>query len=70
LFRPGRDFLYARDEAAMTKALRGLLADPDAAAELAADGLETIRARHTCAHRVDELLAICRACGKQADKAA
>ncbi|MCU0894162.1 MAG: glycosyltransferase [Rhodospirillales bacterium] len=66
LFRPGRDFLYARDDAAMTDALRGLLADPDAAADLAASGLETIRARHTCAHRVDELLAICARCGKAA----
>lgn len=28
------------------------------AAKLRASGLETIRARHTCAHRVDELLAI------------
>jgi spore maturation protein CgeB len=70
LFRPGRDFLYARNGAAMTDALRDLLADPDAAAELAASGLETIRARHTCAHRVEELLAICAAQGKQADKAA
>ena len=25
---------------------------------LASSGLETIRARHTCAHRVDELMAI------------
>jgi spore maturation protein CgeB len=25
---------------------------------LAANGLETIRKRHSCAHRVDELLAI------------
>jgi spore maturation protein CgeB len=32
--------------------------DPDYAADLSARGLETIRARHTCAHRVDELLSI------------
>ncbi len=69
LFRPGRDFLFAADEGAMTEALRRLLADPAAAAELAGNGLETIRARHTCAHRVDELLAICAAQGK-ADEAA
>lgn len=66
LFRRGRDFLFVADEAAMTEALRRLLAEPAAAAELARSGLETIRARHTCAHRVDELLAICRAEGKAA----
>jgi spore maturation protein CgeB len=38
--------------------LRALLTDPGAAAELATHGLATVRARHTCAHRVDELLAI------------
>lgn len=58
LFRPGRDFLFARDGAAMKISLRGLLADPAMAAEIARSGLETIRARHTCAHRVQELLAI------------
>jgi spore maturation protein CgeB len=59
LFRPGRDFVFAADGAAMTGALRQLLADPAAAVELTRSGLETIRARHTCAHRVDELLSIC-----------
>ncbi len=44
----------------MAEALRGLAADPDLRASLAAHGLETIRARHTCAHRVDELLAVVR----------
>jgi spore maturation protein CgeB len=34
------------------------LHDADLAARLAAHGRRTIRARHTCAHRVDELLAI------------
>jgi spore maturation protein CgeB len=59
LFRPGRDFVFAADGAAMTRALRQLLAEPAAAVELTRSGLETIRARHTCAHRVDELLSIC-----------
>ena len=35
-----------------------LLQDEALAQELAASGLETIRSRHTCAHRVDELLSI------------
>lgn len=58
LFRPGTDYLVARDGAAMTACLADLAADPALRAELAARGQETIRARHTCAHRVDELLAL------------
>jgi spore maturation protein CgeB len=58
LFRPGRDFLVVRDGEEMTTRLRDVLSDPALAASLAASGLETIRARHTCHHRVDELLAI------------
>jgi spore maturation protein CgeB len=58
LFRPGRDFLVARDGEEMKRHLRDLLADSGLAAEVAAAGRETILDRHTCAHRVDELLAI------------
>ncbi|WP_375382736.1 glycosyltransferase [uncultured Sphingomonas sp.] len=58
LFRGGEDFLMVADGAAMTKALARLRDDPAERAALAASGLETIRARHTCAHRVDELLGI------------
>lgn len=58
LFRPGSDYLIARDGAEMERHLFALNADPGLRAALAASGLETIRARHTCAHRVDELLAI------------
>jgi spore maturation protein CgeB len=61
LFRSG-DFLSARDGQAMTAQLQLLLRDPDMAASLAANGLETIRQRHTCVHRVDELLTILSAC--------
>jgi len=35
-----------------------VLSDEALAADLAAHGRATILARHTCAHRVDELLAI------------
>jgi spore maturation protein CgeB len=56
LFTPGRDFLVARDGSEMKKHIRALLADKQMAREIAAHGLETIRTRHTCAHRVDELL--------------
>ena len=58
LFRPGRDYLVAANGDAVASNLRLLSADPAMRAELAASGLETIRARHTCAHRADELLAI------------
>jgi spore maturation protein CgeB len=58
LFSPGRDFLVARDGAQMKRHLRAVLHDPDFASELAEHGRRTIRDRHTCAHRVDELMKI------------
>jgi spore maturation protein CgeB len=58
LFRPGIDYLVARDGEEMKACLRQLVCDPQAAEQLAANGLERIRQRHTCAHRVDQLLAI------------
>jgi len=58
LFEPGADYLVARDGAEMERHLRAILRDPDLATSLRAHGLQTIRARHTCTHRVDELLAI------------
>ncbi|MDB6109514.1 MAG: a-glycosyltransferase, Glycosyltransferase Family 4-like protein [Pedosphaera sp.] len=58
LFRPGQDFLIARNGKEMAQTLRALLHDRAMARELARNGLETLRSRHTCAHRVDELLAI------------
>jgi len=57
LFRDDTDFLMVRNGDGMKKALRDLLSDPGYAADLAANGLETIERRHTCALRVDELLA-------------
>ncbi|WP_245986739.1 glycosyltransferase family protein [Azospirillum thermophilum] len=53
----------------MERALAELLNDPARAAEQAQAGLETVLARHTCAHRVDELLALC-APGLRADRPA
>ena len=58
LFRPGQDFLFAQNGDEMRKLLRDVVSDQALAKGLAASGLETIQARHTCAHRVDELLAI------------
>jgi spore maturation protein CgeB len=58
LFRPGTDYLVARDGRQMREHMRAVLRDAELAASLRQHGLETIRGRHTCAHRVDELLAI------------
>jgi spore maturation protein CgeB len=58
LFRPGRDYLVARDGEEMTRHLAAIRDEPALRRELVKSGLETIRARHSCAHRVDELLAI------------
>ena len=58
LFAPGKDFLVARNANEMKKHMRALLSDKQMARELADHGLRTIEERHTCAHRVDELLAI------------
>jgi spore maturation protein CgeB len=58
LFRPGEDFLVARDGAEMERSLRAISADPALRESLVRSGLEQIRARHTCAHRARELLAV------------
>lgn len=58
LFTPGKDYLVAHDGSEMKRHLKSVLADRKLAQALAAHGLETIRSRHTCAHRIDELLNI------------
>jgi spore maturation protein CgeB len=58
LFTPGRDYLVARSAAEMTQHLRTILNEPELARALSEHGLATVRNRHTCAHRVDELLEI------------
>ena len=58
LFTPGRDYLVARDGAEMQEHLAALRADAGLRGSLVAHGHATIHARHTCAHRVDELLGI------------
>jgi spore maturation protein CgeB len=58
LFTPGRDYLTAEDGDEMIACLSALRDEPERAAALARHGRQTILARHTCAHRADELLAI------------
>jgi spore maturation protein CgeB len=56
LFTPGEDFLFAENGQEMAAHLEMLLGNPELSAQFAAHGLRTIQQRHTCAHRVDELL--------------
>jgi spore maturation protein CgeB len=58
LFRPGEDLLFAREGEHMRAQLEAVLSDHALAEELRRNGLRTINERHTCAHRVDELLAL------------
>jgi spore maturation protein CgeB len=58
LFTAGRDYLVARDGDEMIRMLRLVLGDSTLARALSAHGLKTILARHTCAHRVDQLFSI------------
>ncbi|HEX2690640.1 MAG TPA: glycosyltransferase [Kofleriaceae bacterium] len=58
LFTAGEDYLIARDPDQMRRTLRAILCDRALAEALARHGRATILARHTCGHRVDELLAI------------
>jgi spore maturation protein CgeB len=57
LFRPG-DYVSVDSPQAMWQALHRFATDDDARAVQAARGLETILARHTCAHRAEQLLDI------------
>ena len=59
LFRRGTDHLVATSGAEMTRLLDEVIHDPQLAASLREQGIATVRERHTCAHRVDELMAVC-----------
>lgn len=59
LFTPGADFLFARDSLEMETTMQCLIDHPRMAEKMAAQGRATIIARHTCAHRIDQLMEIC-----------
>jgi spore maturation protein CgeB len=63
LFTVGEDFLMARTPGEMRTMLRSVLCDPSVAQSIVESGLHTINARHTCAHRVGELLHIVKQLG-------
>jgi spore maturation protein CgeB len=57
-FEPQRDLLQARTGHEVAMAVSSLLADPARARALGQQGRATVLSRHTCAHRVAELLAL------------
>ncbi len=60
LFHPGTDYLVVKDGAAMTATLENLLRDEKAREQLAANGISSVNAKHTCRHRAEQLEEICR----------
>ncbi|MGA3126194.1 MAG: glycosyltransferase [Candidatus Korobacteraceae bacterium] len=58
LFRPGQDYVLARDPAEMRVLLGELLESQSMRLQIAASGLETIRQHHTCRHRAGQLMEI------------
>lgn len=59
LFSPGKDYLIVSTGREMVEHLQALQDDPALGRELADHARQTILGRHTCRHRVDELLTIC-----------
>ena len=70
LFTVGDDYLLARDGDEMRLLLDRVLADADLARHLVQHGRRPIVERHTCGHRVDELLAIATELGVEEPPAA
>ena len=58
LFMPGRDFLIAHDGKEMTQLIHEVLNNRALAKQLASNGVATIRQKHTCGHRINQLLGI------------
>jgi spore maturation protein CgeB len=63
MFTPDVDLLVARDGNDMERRMVALHSDPEFARFIGANGYQTVVSRHTCEHRVQELLAICRELG-------
>jgi spore maturation protein CgeB len=65
LFTPGVDFLMVRNGSEMQASMARLREDAELRAALAAAGHASVMARHTCGHRVDQLLGIINALTQQ-----
>lgn len=59
LFRPGEDYVIVQNGTEMAAKIKELLKDDRARRQIALSGLETIRTRHTCRHRAEQLMEIC-----------
>jgi spore maturation protein CgeB len=59
LFTPSADFQFAQSGKEMKTWMQKVLSDEAFVSGMTAHGLQTIEQKHTCAHRVDELYAIC-----------
>jgi spore maturation protein CgeB len=63
MFSPGKDYLIAYNKEEMKMQLSRVLNDKNLSDELVKNGLKTIQTRHSCSHRVDELLDIIKQSG-------
>ena len=63
LFEKDKDFLVAQNSRQMKEYMNLILNDHSFASQLVFSGLKTVLDRHTCAHRVDQLLKICEESG-------
>jgi len=63
LFHPGEDYIIARNSSEMAQCMERILADEEFAKHIAGNGYRTIIERHTCVHRVKELMTICESMG-------
>ena len=63
LFTPGKDFVFARNKEEMKTCMQKVLTDDAWVKEMTQHGLSTIRQKHTCSHRVNELYNICEELG-------
>jgi len=55
LFNPGKDFLFAQSGKDMKHLIKEVLTDQDLSRQLSSSGLKTIKEKHTCTHRVNQL---------------
>jgi spore maturation protein CgeB len=67
LFTAGKDYLLARTPSEMKTHMRAIISEAGLAESFAQHGRATLLARHTCAHRVDELMSICAVLGMSPD---
>jgi len=58
LFRPGKDYLIGRNAREMRECMDAVANNAKLRRSLAESGMQSIRDRHTCAHRAEELLTI------------